>query len=182
MHALDRRGVPQAEIARAVGCGVGSVNKYLSLPAPSDAAQRAPAKPATPPHDARRAELVQELHAAEAAGDVKATAAAYLALERHDDPELDRHLNDQASIVEALLTLGDRVLLINRPEHFAELAQLAAEDPGLGYEPDDGETPEQFAAFLRDRGEEEKARTVAILSAALEIAKAQDISERWRSL
>lgn len=183
---LGRTGRTQREIAEIVGASKGTVAAVLRphwlTPAPSSRHASAPRiaptvpalpkTPVVPAEDPARAARLLELEAAERAADTGAAwGVAHLAARRFHDPKLDAMLTAGKSKLDALTSFDNiDCFLLTEPEDLAELAVIVTEDV-YGWEPEEGETEEDFATFVASRKSEAHQRAVGLLEAAVAILR-----------
>lgn len=167
-------GVPSLS---SIGRQVSSIRGRQGPRAPAARVAPPVPVPVAPPEPADpRAELVA---AVDEATLPETYGAACLALRRHDDPELDGHMARGGSLVDALTsthechsTAYDTLVLLRTPEDIAELAILLTDDVAI-LGPDDGETEDEYRAWLASRPAAAHARAVALLESAITIVRSR---------
>ncbi len=127
-------------------------------------------------------------HAARSVAPVvqKADAGPYhvAALSRLADANerVARCLADGASVVDALLeedVASDALFALSSAADFADLAELAIDDFGCGFELDEDQTDEEFAAEMLASGQAERAKQAALLESAAALIRSRGVESRW---
>lgn len=179
VRLLARQGRDQRTIATMLDVSKGYVSSVLTAPRKARRAlATAPKAPETVPVPAPdpRAELVSAVWAAT---DPDEKHTAELALARFEDAELAAELDEGRDAAEALYVQGYPVGIIATARAFASLAQIVSESCPNGFDREDGESEETFAAWRAAQGAAEVERAATLLEDAACLVRAAGPNARW---
>jgi transcriptional regulator with XRE-family HTH domain len=180
--AHAQRGISHREISKITGVSTGAISTILAGARQDIATARRAAIAVGRPVTERNSEFVEAARRdrlfkqAVAGRDRLDRRDGCLAFLRHEYSDFARHIDEGATLTEALSSLYDAdvllflALYVDNPSDFAELVTFIADDDDE-YGREDGETDAQYRAFLRKHRKAAHTRAVALLEGALAIVR-----------